>query len=230
MRPWLIAMATTLCCCATDPQLGDTDVVTSDVRPISDADETSDAIGCDPADTGGPDAPAPIPEGAYLTSNELWTLTAPEDDPWFAARDMNKVPCSSADLVVEESAGPEEAWLSVRTQNCGYVTVSQPLLHDVEACTALLVHIWYFKFLAPKDVDGVGFELVVTVGDDVQAPLFAWSGDQLPPESGLVYEVVQTPRRLLAGEMVHYHVSNHGSNSWEFIQLRSFAPDAVPAL
>ncbi len=167
------------------------------------------------------DAPPLLPSGAHLVDNGSWVLMPEETDPWSTGRDPAKVPCVQADLLVEE-VGNDERWMSVNTQNCGYATLSQPLLEDVPDCSTLLVHIWYFKFLAPKETS-VGYEIIVTVGDpllDGGEPLLRVTGDTLPDESGLIYEVVQTKRAYSAGEPVYYHVSNHGQNSWEFIQFR----------
>jgi len=185
--------------------------------------------------------PDPPPEavGLRLVDNTQWVLQGPEADPWEAQRPADKIPCGEADVLIEELSA-EDTWYSVSTANCGYITVSQPLLHDIPACTDVLVHLWQFKFSPPKSTEvGLGYEVIVTIGDPLEdggEPLLRLAGDRLPglpedptdpndePKSTLFYEVVRTQRAYTKGEPVYYHVSNHGQNSWEFLQLRFIQP------
>ncbi len=42
---------------------------------------------------------------------------------------------------------------------------------------------------------------------------------EIPAESGLIRIQWQAPRDLMAGEMLRFHVQNHGDNSWHLIDL-----------
>lgn len=147
-----------------------------------------------------------------LVQANVWERVPEAEDPWSDAD--GRIRCGGDAIEVEKTS--EGDWLSVNTEACGWVTLKQPLLESVAAGDELLIHVWFFKFVAPKDPT-TRYELVLAVDtpDNV-----VWRREGVVPvESGVFYDIVKAPVALAKGQVVYWHVANHGSNRWEFIRF-----------
>jgi hypothetical protein len=152
------------------------------------------------------------PDEIALVTAEAWTLLGPSDDPWTDTEQRPR--CDAQDMRVETAL--DLTWLRLSTERCGWLTVRQPLLKDVDVGTPLQAYIWFWAFGPPK-VLPAEYEVLVAVGEP---PVVVWSArGPLPKDSGILFDVFEAPRALKAGEPVYWHVANHGSNAWEMIRF-----------
>lgn len=172
--------------------------------PVTDASVGSDVDASQSAD-------AEVAEP--LVDNLLWEVVLPADDPFYPADDSEVVLCPESEYGSEVEGS--DAWFSVKTVACNYLTVRQPLLVDVPADAQLRVRLWHFKFTLTEGT----FTHAIAVGSP---PDTFWEAELPLPitESGLLpYELVPISRSLSAGEPVYWHLNNHGLNSWHLIEF-----------
>lgn len=160
---------------------------------------------------------APVAAGAsrMLVDHDRWQLAPPEDDPWVEFR--------PADITCPDRARQPEDFLGtyafgVLTADCPYTTVEQPAVADACKGETFYVWIWNYELTGPV---GATAHLAVEVGGEV-----LWQADKpIPGPSGLVTERIVLDRDVPKGTPIRYHVRNHGSNSYELLELSIVNPD-----
>jgi hypothetical protein len=143
-----------------------------------------------------------------LVDHSRWTPLGPEKDP-FADRPPDSV-CAPEAVGVELLA--EELAYGVDTGGCSYLTARQVTLHDVAAGETVIVRLWHFALDAPSageahavvDVDGLRLM-------EERVPI--------PAAGGLIKAEVLLDRAVPSGSPVHFHLHNHGANSWALLEI-----------
>ena len=168
-------------------------------------------VGCS-SDGGQADPSDPVKRA--LTDNNQWKLLAPGVDPFFDAAHPKAKGCGDVDLGIE-MVGPD-TWFEVDTSGCAYVTVRQPIGHAIPQGAELFVRIWHFKLLsAPGD-----YRVVLAVGEGADRTIIYEKKVTAPnAKSGLLFTTVKSPRSFAKGSPVYWHISNHGDNTWRFIEF-----------
>lgn len=118
--------------------------------------------------------------------------------------------CSPSDVRVEVQGMWET--FTIETRYCSRVTVVSPTLEDLEAHEALNLRLWHGALIPYGPTTA---HLLVTLDGDAiyDATL------PIPESSGLIDVNVACPRDIPAGSTVAWHVSNHGVNSWNWLDL-----------
>ncbi len=138
----------------------------------------------------------------------LWTLTAEADDP-FSDRPASFT-CAD-DAWGAELIGPEMS-LHLDTEDCAYLTVQQPSLMEIREGDLLFLRLWHY-------------ELTSSDGGEGHAALMTGAGllweeyIPIPAESGMSAPEWEADVNLPEGEIIWFHLHNHGSNSWNLIEV-----------
>lgn len=142
-----------------------------------------------------------------LVDHTLWVPVPAESDPFRAEGEE----CDLDHMRAEDLTG-EVSW-TIETRGCRWGTVEQPVPFRVAAGDFVNYRLWYFS---QTNFDAAEATLIVAVGDE---PL--WTRKVPLPASigGLTYSSEPAPRDLEPGEMLRFHVENHGTNSWNLIEV-----------
>jgi len=163
----------------------------------------------DPSGAGPTCRPAPIGDRFALVHASLWEVVGAEDDPWAAHRPAG-LACAPDSAQPEDFAG--QLTFGVDTSACGHATARQALLQDACAGEQAFVWVWREALTGPE---GTTSTLAVRVGDEVlwerRTPIPA------PPE--LIAITAELGADHMQGEPIWFHVRNHGSNSYQLIEL-----------
>ena len=169
------------------------------------------AVGCGSDGDGAPDS-APVKRA--LVDNTRWTLLAPAADPFFDSNHPKAKECGDVDLDLEV-VGPD-TWFEVDTSGCAYATVSQPIEHAIPQGAELFVRIWHFKLTAAE----ADYRVALAVGEGADRTIIYEKKVVAPnTKSALLFATVKAPRSFAKGSPVYWHISNHGDNSWRFIEF-----------
>jgi len=156
-------------------------------------------------------APLPVCTGKEpLVTADGWTFVEPADDAlWPPPPDAAL--CTASDIQVARFGADDAVEIDTRF-GCGWATVSQPLGAPLIAGDRVQVRVFYFaQATFPADTAGIA---IAVDGDIVVRETVA-----IPAASGLVAPVVPVERDVAAGALAHFHVGNHGDNSWNLIEL-----------
>jgi hypothetical protein len=184
-----------------------------DARVVADAqlDIPSDAaaVAAEPSDASLPDAQVPNSTARTpLVVPERWLLLDAAVDP-FADRPAT-VDCSSAGVVPETLS--EERVLGVETGWCNYLTALQPTQRAVQPGELIKVRLWHFELSAPEPAEA--HAAVHIAGLRVLDEHIA-----IPGPGGLIVKQFITEQLIPAGAPVHFHLHNHGANSWALVEV-----------
>jgi hypothetical protein len=145
-----------------------------------------------------------------LVSADAWTFVPPSDDAiWPAPADA--VLCTPDDIQVASFGADEAVEIDTRF-GCGFATVSQPITSPLAAGDRVQVRIFYFSqatFPAERAEVAVAVDGEVIVAETID----------IPTSSGLVAPIVVINHDVDVGALAHFHVGNHGDNSWNLIEL-----------
>ena len=157
------------------------------------------------------DTPAE-PQIRTLIDNTRWTPTESALDPFFEANGAKGIMCPPEEYGVEEL--PDGPWFDVKTRECGYLTVEQPILEEVPEGATLRVRVWHFAATVGQGT----FYLAMAIGEPAEV---IWEGSVEVPtdKGGLLYDEFITPRAMTMGETAYWHISNHGDNTWGLIEF-----------
>lgn len=150
-----------------------------------------------------------------LIDHARWTRLEREDDP-FPDRPA-ELDCAAEAVAPEALSG--ELALGVDTGGCRYVTVRQTTRAPIAIGETVVVRLWHFALSAPApaqahaaiDVGGV------TVLDERV---------EIPAPGGLIKVEVVIDHAMAAGAPVHFHLHNHGANSWALVEVSAGPPGA----
>ncbi|TNF28224.1 MAG: hypothetical protein EP329_18255 [Deltaproteobacteria bacterium] len=166
--------------------------------------------GCDAGGASGVVCADDAGGNVALVDHDRWTVASAEDDPWVASRPAEDL-CTDADHYAEDFAGTYSYAIQTGPR-CGYVTVVQPSLAGACAGQTLYVWLWHFQLTAPDPGEA---HVAVRIGDRE-----VWAATlPIPSESGLFAEEIPLPADVPAGTPVYYHVDNHGSNSYNLLEV-----------
>lgn len=165
---------------------------------------TADASPGAPTDAG----PTPRTTRVSLVDHHRWVPLEAEDDP-FEDRPED-VECA-AEAVAAELLNSELTY-SVDTGACRYVTARQSTQRKVGSGETLKVRLWHFELNAPNpgeahavvEVDGIRLL-------DKRVPI--------PEAGGLIKAEMQVERAIPLGAPAHFHLHNHGANSWALVEV-----------
>ncbi|MEY4577102.1 MAG: hypothetical protein RL701_1805 [Pseudomonadota bacterium] len=153
------------------------------------------------------DAAAPSVSGSLLAPDH-WLPTAVADDP-FADRPA-LVECSAAAVLAEELGG--ERALGIDTGQCNYAAVTQLTQRAVSSNELIVVRVWHFELNAGEAAEAHvalvidGLSIV-----DLRVPI--------PQPGGIIKVQVRAPRAIPAGAAAHFHLHNHGANTWALLDI-----------
>jgi hypothetical protein len=153
-------------------------------------------------------------DAAPLVDPELWAEAAADEDPFGDRPDA--VSCDEGGWYVEE-LGPDLS-LAVDTIGCDYFTGSQPALVSLLAGDTLSGRLWHYDLDA---MDGGEAHAAVMIGGELVWEEYV----PIPSESGMLLPEVVVERDFEAGEEVWFHLHNHGSNSYNLIDLIATPPE-----
>ncbi|MBL8788492.1 MAG: hypothetical protein JNJ59_26595 [Deltaproteobacteria bacterium] len=162
----------------------------------------------------------PLAEGErkVLVDHALWRLATPEEDPWRAFR-PDDVTCPQNARQPEDFAGTPS--FGIDTTNCGYTTVVQETL--VDACRGDNAFVWMWRY-ALTGPEGAEAHIAITIGDE---PLFE-DVVPIPTSSDLKVKGYALAEDHPAGTKVFFHVRNHGSNTYQLLELARCKGECVP--
>jgi hypothetical protein len=200
-NPWSVGEPDTQI--AADTGFADTGV--ADTEPA----DTSTDVAADTSNDTGSDADAG-PTGTPLVSNDAWAPVDEADDPLKDHR-PDSVECPDEAVTTEDLQG--ESTRTVDTTKCNYYTAQQPLLEAVEEGEELSVRVWHFDltYMAPTEAH-VALLIDGSVVWEERVPIPSGGG-------GLLSKTWQAEADYPAGATVTLHLHNHGSNTWNFIEL-----------
>lgn len=162
------------------------------------------------------DVDSPNKKSDYaLMNNSLWQPVDPADDPFWPVDDTLVVRCPPESYSAEDNG--DGLWFSVSTQECNYLTMTQPLLVDLPEGATVQVQVWHFPIISSSGT----YHHLVAGGDPVKT---IWEVTlELPALSAgfLPYEPITSTVSISQGEPLYWHLSNHGNNSWHLIELKA---------
>jgi len=161
----------------------------------------------DTQDTPEDTAVAPV----SLIDNTAWAVVPPEEDPFWPEASEPENVCLPEDYGPEEQ--PDGIWFEVKTEDCAYLTVTQTLLHDIEAGTSINFRLWHFSVT----IGSTDYRLAISLGPD--SDIFWEAQVPVPSDSHLFYGTIEAEKSYPAGSPVYFHISNHGSNDWGLIEF-----------
>jgi len=171
-----------------------------------------------------------------LVDHMQWTLSD-SDSPFSASPDGGPGGCPDGappDGASCPDAGPavarcgpddvrfeifgEEPSLQVDTRFCNWVTLEQPAIAGAEQGEPRTVRLWYFMQATPAPATAVA---ALAFGNQM-----VWQDSlELPADrGGLLYDTTTWPVAIDRGDPIRFHLHNHGSNSWNLIELSALQP------
>jgi hypothetical protein len=167
------------------------------------------AAACD--ESAGPES---CETNVSLVDHNAWRLLPEGEDPYGpppTTETFTPVHCAEVDTGPEVFGG--EMSFSVYTFQCSWATVAQQSLISVAAGEPLVLRLWYFSQTAFEPAQA---EVIVAADD---TPLHARTIPLPTTEGGLVYESIPSPIDIGPETTLRWHVSNHGVNSWNLIEV-----------
>lgn len=145
-----------------------------------------------------------------LVDLEAFTVVShTSDDPFRDTRAPD--PSCDLDTTGYELFGGEPSF-GVDTARCGYVTVAAPALTHIDVGDPIHLRLWHFDLVAPEPA-------TATVAIAVGGRTLFERNLAIPGPSGLDAPFFDAPFDAVAGDRVHFHVRNHGSNSYALLEL-----------
>lgn len=147
-------------------------------------------------------------EASALVDPYAWQRLSADDDPFSDRPDA--VECTDAATSAGQLGG--ELVFDVETGLCNYLTVEQPSQKAVSQGQTLKVRLWHFELTADEPAEAhaaVSIDAVPLLDERIAIP---------QPGELLVREVV-APRDFEAGVPIHFHLHNHGQNSWALVEV-----------
>ncbi len=147
----------------------------------------------------------PPPQDLDLIDNLLWQEVAQEADP-LAEHRPEEVSCPGA------AWDEEDASLEVDTSLCNYLALEQPARLSVSEGDLLKLVMWHAQLW---DFEVAEAHVAVLLDEQL-----AWEVlIPIPSDPGIYDLEIESPTDLEEGAPIHLHLHNHGSNSWNFLEL-----------
>lgn len=145
-----------------------------------------------------------------LVDLEAFTIVSHEASDPFRDEAPSDPSCDLATTGYELFGG--EPSFGVDTMRCGYVTAATEALTYVETGDQIHLRLWHFDLIAPEAATAT---VAIAIGGRTLYERFL----EIPGPSGLDAPYFEAPFDGKAGDPVHFHVRNHGSNSYALIEL-----------
>ncbi|HTU58672.1 MAG TPA: hypothetical protein VMF89_09565 [Polyangiales bacterium] len=154
------------------------------------------------------DTQLPITPRTPLLLPERWQIVDAGADPFDDRPAV--IDCSTAGVVPELLS--EERVLGVDTGWCNYLTAFQPTQRAVQPGEVIKVRLWHFELSAPEPAEAHAALQIgaLRVLDERIA---------IPQAGGLIVKQVTVEQALPAGSPAHFHLHNHGANSWALVEV-----------
>lgn len=163
--------------------------------------------GCPSAEPDDDDSDEPV----SLVDHDDWVAVDPADDPFDDRPDT--IDCVATAWGYEFIG--EDA-LEVRTNTCDYLTVAQPSLAGGSAGDEMHIRLWHHQL---TNFEAAESHIAVSVGGELM-----WEvRHAIPGDSGMDAPYFDSPIDFEVGDEVLFHLHNHGSNTWNFIELSVLA-------
>ena len=150
-----------------------------------------------------------IKEPASLIDHAAWRALEPSEDPF-----IDKMPQDASCLVEahgQEQLGGEDSY-GIDTQDCGYITLGQPALVEIDEGDVLHMRLWHFELTAREEATST-----IVVALDGQTTFER--SIPIPADSGLEVPYWKATQDAPAGTQIQFHLRNHGTNSYSLIEL-----------
>lgn len=156
-----------------------------------------------------------------LVSPEAWQLVDEGDDPFEPRDDSATITRCDASAVMTEDYEGQETW-TVDTSTCNWVTVEQPLLQALSAGDEVRVELFWFSQVS--FIGGPAEVKLAIDGDTVLSELV-----DIPTEFSLLDRTITMEADAAQGAPVHFHIGNHGANTWNLLDVtRPASDDCAP--
>ena len=144
-----------------------------------------------------------------MITAEGWSEVPLAEDP-YAAFHPGANACPPTAYGVEDLGG--ENSLYINAQDCAYLTVTQPAAVEVDEGDPLHLRIWHFQLVA---LNAATATLTLTIdGNAVLEERIP-----IPSESDLINPELTADFESPRGAPIIFHVRNHGTNSYNLIEL-----------
>ena len=174
--------------------------------PAPDGGASSDGAVGDAEDTAEISADV-APRRTSLIDHDAWQPTGAADDPF---DDRPATPACERGFGWAVESFDTSQTLSVDTSLCDYLTVDQPLSREVAAGSSIELRIWHFELVGDGEA-----HLAIQIG---AVPL--WEAMvPIPRDSQLLFETIVAPQDLGAGTPIYFHLHNHGTNTYNLIDV-----------
>jgi hypothetical protein len=156
--------------------------------------------------------PAPECEDKLdLVDMTAWELLAPNDDPFVPPADAPL--CTDDNILMQPFGSGESTALDVETRaGCGWATLAQASAADLVAGDVLFSRLFYFSQTAFPSAEA---DVALRFGDDDMWRLTV----PIPAPSKLEFPSITIAHDVPAGTTVLFHIGNHGSNSWNLLEV-----------
>ncbi|MCP4873289.1 MAG: hypothetical protein GY898_31750 [Proteobacteria bacterium] len=160
-------------------------------------------VGCGTGTDDDDTAAGPV----WLVDHDDWAELGADDDP-FDDR-LDDIEC------LETAWGYEfigEDAFEVRTNTCDYITVAQPSLAAGRVGDEMHLRLWHHQLTNFEEAEA---HAAVSIGGEL-----VWEVRHgIPGDSGMDSPYWDSETDFEAGDEVLFHLHNHGSNTWNFIEL-----------
>ncbi len=145
-----------------------------------------------------------------LVDLEAFTVVSHEAADPFRDQAPSDANCDLATTGYELFGG--EPSFGVDTMRCGYVTAEARALTHIAEGDQIHIRLWHFDLIAPEAATAT--VAIAVRGETLYEQFLA-----IPGPSGLDAPYFEAPFDAETGDPVHFHVRNHGSNSYALLEL-----------
>ncbi len=163
--------------------------------------------------TGGDEGPR---EWRSVIDHQAWQSVEAAADPFADHRPPeDELECGLAGWLIESNT------LEVDTNQCNYVTLTQPALVDMTPETPMRLEFRYFDLIAPAPATA---HVALQVGDAI-----VWEREITIPGPAMVLNEDELTAQVEApaGTPIYFHLHNHGQNTYTLDEVE--AEVVVPA-
>jgi hypothetical protein len=156
----------------------------------------------------GDDSDGDPGDGALVRASD-WAVVEEDDDPFLSERDAD-AECDPLGYAAEVYEG--EMAFFVETAVCDYLTVGQAARLSVAAGDTLHLRVLHYELSAAEP--GEAYLALAIDGEKI------WDETvEIPKEAELFDVTFSAERAFAAGDLVVFHVHNHGDNNYVMLEL-----------
>lgn len=141
-----------------------------------------------------------------LVAAAEWEIVPADEDPFAANYPSGSVSCGWGDLRLENGG------IEIDTGACNLVALRQPLMESLPADAQLSLKMWWQTLVSIEPATG---DLALALGGTR-----IWQHQvSIPGPADAIEPLVRVKRSFEAGTPIYFHLSNHGSNTWNLNQI-----------